>query len=254
MEPLDLSATRCQQTAVEPTDKATDFWRSSEWLNLKAKTDDFMASQFSSSMSPPTIVPSTLPIQPDTNFPESRESRLTNAALVAPQISTILQDTPQGQPIGRILPEAREQLHASLGAATSSSRKRKRCTCPNCIDRQQQTGKTSHRCIECGKVFSKTNHLTAHLRAHRNEKPFRCQYAPCTRAFTRSDDLKRHERIHTGEKLFECDLCAKRFTRSDHLNKHRKVHQRELAKTHPRIADLLHVYTCVNAMKDLHTC
>ncbi len=226
---MDLSATGCQQRSVEHREQATDFWRSPEWLNLKAKTDEFMASQFASSMSPHTIVPSTLPKQPNTNFPEWRELHSTNAALVTPQISTILQDTPQGQPIGRILPEAREQLHASLTAGTSSSRKRKR-TCPNCID-GQQTGKSSHHCIKCGKMFSKTNHLTAHLRAHRNEKPFHCQYEPCTRAFTRSDDLKRHERIHTGEKLFECDLCAKRFTRSDQLNKHRKVHQRELAKT-----------------------
>ncbi len=140
MEPLDLSATGYQRTVLEPREQASDFWRSSEWQNLKAKTDEFMASQFYSSMSPHTIVPSTLPIQPNTNFPEWRELRSINAALVAPQISTILQDTPKGKPIGRILPETREQFHASLAAATSSSRKRKRCTCPNCIDKQQ-TGK-----------------------------------------------------------------------------------------------------------------
>ncbi|VDN21999.1 unnamed protein product [Dibothriocephalus latus] len=122
-----------------------------------------------------------------------------------------------------------------------------RCTCPNCIasvttatsevDHRSALGlgfdeaegrtlkRKFHICALCGKTYGKTSHLTAHLRWHNNERPFRCGFKTCDKAFTRSDELQRHIRTHTGEKRFACNMCDKRFMRSDHLSKHKKVHE-----------------------------
>ncbi|KAH8593874.1 hypothetical protein B0O99DRAFT_192345 [Bisporella sp. PMI_857] len=50
--------------------------------------------------------------------------------------------------------------------------------------------KDSLKCSSCDRTFARTEHLTRHMRSHRNEKPFKCIH--CNSTFTRKDVVKRH--------------------------------------------------------------
>ncbi|NXY56869.1 ZN595 protein, partial [Callaeas wilsoni] len=54
------------------------------------------------------------------------------------------------------------------------------------------------------------------------EKPHKC--LECGRSFSRSFNLREHQNIHTGVRPYGCGECGKSFSWSSSLISHSKIH------------------------------
>lgn len=79
---------------------------------------------------------------------------------------------------------------ASAPASPSKSAKRK---LPPGSPPPARSG-PSHVCRICSRVYERADHLTRHLRAHENARPYQC--TRCPKRFNRADLLTRHEATH----------------------------------------------------------
>jgi len=82
--------------------------------------------------------------------------------------------------------------------------------------------------LRCHKVFTRRYNLVAHVRCHKDERPFQC--TECPSSFSRKHDLRRHFRsLHEKERRHgPCPHCALYFTRSDALKRHIAVEEKRL--------------------------
>ncbi|TYJ51545.1 hypothetical protein B9479_007883 [Cryptococcus floricola] len=100
---------------------------------------------------------------------------------------------------------------------------------------QSHIGHKPFVCGVCQQSFSEAAPLTAHMRRHAQEKPFKCEHPGCGKSFAISSSLTIHMRTHNGEKPFVCPHCDKGFVEASNLTKHIRTHtgERPFACAHP---------------------
>ncbi len=81
-------------------------------------------------------------------------------------------------------------------------------------------------CPLCQKELMSEERLHKHIHYHklRKLKPHVCQ--ECGRGFTRVDHLRNHTRLHTGEKPYACYYCDQKFVTSQHRSYHLRIHHK----------------------------
>ena len=94
---------------------------------------------------------------------------------------------PQLQHLPQPAPAPAPTLAPSLTTGQVKQSKRKHPSSP-------RSTPPSHVCHICARVYERADHLTRHLRAHENARPYQC--TRCPKRFNRADLLTRHEATH----------------------------------------------------------
>ncbi|ORY69736.1 uncharacterized protein BCR38DRAFT_91493 [Pseudomassariella vexata] len=80
---------------------------------------------------------------------------------------------------------------------------------------------------DCDKAFNRPARLVAHLRSHKNERPYKCPEPDCEKSYVEQKHLKQHIKgFHTKEREYTCPEagCGKSFLTSTRLKRHQDVH------------------------------
>lgn len=100
--------------------------------------------------------------------------------------------------------------------------------------------KQGHKCIYCGKIYSRKYGLKIHIRTHTGYKPLNCKY--CLRAFGDPSNLNKHVRLHADTERnspYRCDICGKNLVRRRDLDRHiRSRHQENSGNSSDASEDL----------------
>ena len=86
---------------------------------------------------------------------------------------------------------------------------------------------TGTSCPFCSKSFPKPTQLRRHLRVHTREKPYVCD--DCGRCFSQSNSLNAHLRaVHRGERPYKCPFCDLAVAQKCNLKTHiRRAHEEQ---------------------------
>ncbi|EFX00727.1 c2h2 transcription factor [Grosmannia clavigera kw1407] len=77
---------------------------------------------------------------------------------------------------------------------------------------------------DCTKTFNRPARLTAHLRSHNNDRPFRC--ADCAKTYMEEKHLRQHIKgSHSQERRYVCEACSRAFLTATRLRRHAAVHE-----------------------------
>ena len=103
-----------------------------------------------------------------------------------------------------------------------------------------------HQCGQCTKVFAYPSLLTAHLKSHEGEKPFKCGI--CARFFSNANAFRLHtESRHMVDGKFPCEICQEILNEATELIVHMKTHsENDTLKCHS-------CYAQFSLLKDLET-
>ncbi|KAI0131625.1 hypothetical protein F4776DRAFT_655154 [Hypoxylon sp. NC0597] len=80
----------------------------------------------------------------------------------------------------------------------------------------------------CEKTFNRPARLAAHLRSHKNERPYKCSFPGCDKDYIEEKHLKQHIKgSHTSEREHVCahPNCGKSFMTATRLRRHQAVHE-----------------------------